>query len=130
MFRQRLTTQDIIPDIYYHIARNMRGRHYSFDHIRQVVIQRGLSWEKSLQLVAEIEHDEIAQRPKVHFPVQKMGFGRHFSCGLCILIAGGLLLPVLVQFSLLFVWLLLLPLTLLAAFWMMRGLLLVVERFL
>jgi hypothetical protein len=37
---------------------------------------------------------------------------------------------VLVQFSLLFVWLLLLPLTLLAAFWMMRGLLLVVERFL
>lgn len=130
MIRQRLETRkQHIPDIYYHIARNMRGRDYSFDHIRQVVIRRGLSWEKSLLLVADIEAEEAARRPKVHFPVRQTAVGRYFSCGIVIIGAGVWLLSVLSQAAPRGAWLLLILLMMFTAVYLMRGFLMWVGRY-
>lgn len=106
MLRQRLGRKSApIPAIYYHIARNMRGRHYSFDHIRQMVIRRGLSWEKALQLVIEIETEELAQRPKVHFPARRYGKIGDKWRGVLILIGAMVVLSLVLSGASLLVWL-------------------------
>jgi hypothetical protein len=43
---------------YLQIARNLQGRHYSQDVIRQVLIQRGLSWETALLVIAYLDAEQ------------------------------------------------------------------------
>lgn len=50
-----------IASSYYHTARNMRGRYYSRDAIRRVLIRKGLSWEKSFAVVDALEAEAEMQ---------------------------------------------------------------------
>jgi hypothetical protein len=85
----------LISPRYYHIARNMRGRSYSSDAIRQVLIRRGLSWEKSFQVIEMLDREAASDNPPHPFTPRNRYQARRRIFACCLALAGGWLLVML-----------------------------------
>ncbi|MCU0514480.1 MAG: hypothetical protein MUE40_18150 [Anaerolineae bacterium] len=80
---------------YYHIARNMRGRAYSSDAIRRILIQRGLSWEKSFVVLHDLECEALAHNPPPVFAPRNRRQAQRRAALLALALPGVLLLTAL-----------------------------------
>lgn len=69
-WRKREVNVPSIPSGYYHIARNMRGRYFSSDAIRQILIRKGLSWENSFHVIHHLDAEEAARQYRHPFAVR------------------------------------------------------------
>src|SRR5262249_13560372 len=80
---------------YYHIARNMRGRSYSSDAIRRVLIRRGLSWEKSFEVIARLDQEDASDNPPHPFTPRNRHQARRRIIACLIALGAGCLLVML-----------------------------------
>jgi hypothetical protein len=66
-WRKREVNAPSIPSSYYHLARNMRGRYFSSDAIRQMLIRKGLSWENSFLVIHELDCEDDARQQRYFY---------------------------------------------------------------
>lgn len=65
----------------------MRGRSYSSDTIRQMLIRRGLSWEKSFEVIDHLDREDASENPPHPFTPRNRAQARR-RITLCLMAFG------------------------------------------
>jgi hypothetical protein len=82
---------DEIPQSFYHTARNLRGRHFSDDTIRRLLIEKGLSADQAWRVVRDLDTTEKNQEKTFRTQIRRMAASRRAFISL--IISGVLLIP-------------------------------------